>query len=341
VTGRFGHGLVVGKFYPPHAGHNHLIDEAVSHCERLTVIVAASQTESVPLDLRARWLEERHPDARIVPGYDEHPIDYADSAIWDAHMAVFRGLCPEPVDAVFSSEAYGEELARRFDAVHVPVDPGRRTVPISGSAVRADPVRHWHRLEPPIRAWLTRRVVIVGAESTGTTALAQSLAAHYGTVWVPEYGRTLTEQMVASGTPLEAIDWQAVDFAAIARRQQADEDAAALEAAPVMLCDTDAMATCVWRERYVGASTPELEALAGARHYALYILTSDDIPFESDGLRDGPHLRSWMTGRFRDRLAARTEPWIEVRGPHEDRMAAATKAVDALLEAGWEFADPP
>src|SRR4051794_23048737 len=139
VSARHGHGLVVGKFYPPHAGHHHLIDVAESRCERLTVLVAASARESVPLDVRARWLEERHPRARVVAGYDEHPIDYDDPSVWDAHLTVFRSLCPEPVDAVFSSEAYGEELARRFDAVHVAVDPERLAVPVSGRAVREDP----------------------------------------------------------------------------------------------------------------------------------------------------------------------------------------------------------
>lgn len=340
MSERYRHGLVVGKFYPPHAGHHHLIDAAERRCERVTVVVAASHTESVPLGLRAGWLEERHPGVRVVSGYDEHPIDYDDPAVWDLHMNLFRTLCPEPVDAVFSSEAYGDELARRFGAVHVPVDPERRTVPVSGRAIRDDPARHWHRLEPPVRAWLTRRIAVVGAESTGTTTLARALAEHYETEWVAEHGRALTEELVRAGTPIEAIDWSAVDFAEIARTQHAHEDAAARQAAPVLICDTDALATCVWRERYVGESTPELEALARERHYALYILTGDDIPFQQDGMRDGERLRGWMTQRFRERLAGRPEPWIEVRGTHDRRMAAAVAAIDDVLAAGWSFADP-
>lgn len=62
------------------------------------------------------------------------------------------------MDAVFSSEAYGEELARRFDAMPVRVDLDRRGVPVSGTAVRADPVAHWRWLSPAVRAWLVRRV---------------------------------------------------------------------------------------------------------------------------------------------------------------------------------------
>ena len=36
------HGLVLGKFSPPHAGHHHLVRTASDRCERLTVLVCAT-----------------------------------------------------------------------------------------------------------------------------------------------------------------------------------------------------------------------------------------------------------------------------------------------------------
>ncbi|MET0419409.1 MAG: adenylyltransferase/cytidyltransferase family protein, partial [Actinoplanes sp.] len=113
TPGRFGHGMVVGKFYPPHAGHHALIAAAAARCARVTVVVAPSRRESIPLDLRLEWLQEVHADTpwvRFVGRYDDHPVDYADPAVWDAHCAVFReAVGPGAVDAVFSSEAYGAE----------------------------------------------------------------------------------------------------------------------------------------------------------------------------------------------------------------------------------------
>ncbi|HEV7708373.1 MAG TPA: adenylyltransferase/cytidyltransferase family protein, partial [Asanoa sp.] len=106
----FTHGLVVGKFYPPHAGHHALIEFAATRCAKVTVVVAPSSRESIPLAERVRWLEEVHggtPHVRFVGRYDDHPIDYADPAAWDAHCALFREAAGESVDAVFSSEAYG------------------------------------------------------------------------------------------------------------------------------------------------------------------------------------------------------------------------------------------
>jgi HTH-type transcriptional repressor of NAD biosynthesis genes len=161
--------------------------------------------------------------------------------------------------------------------------------------------------------------VITGAESTGPTTLAAALAERLGTVWVPEVGRAVSE---ARGIP--AV-WTDEDFAMIARRQQRDEDRLARVSGPVLVCDTDALATCLWQERYMGRSTGQVEAIAASRGYALSVLTSDDIPFVQDGLRDGEHLRGWMTSRFRSRLRA---PWIEVSGSVDSRVEQVLAALN-------------
>lgn len=328
---RFGRGLVVGKFYPPHAGHHELIDASLEACDQVVVCVLAASHESIPMDLRAGWLRERHPTADVRAALDDHPIDYDDPAVYDLHDEVIRAIVPEAIDVVISAERYGAVMAERYGCSHLTLTRGG----LSGTAVRADPQAHWRDLEPAVRAHLTKRLVVVGAESTGTTTLSQSLASHYGTAWVPEYGREVSEDRLTEGT---FGSWTREDFARIAATQQAAEDAAAREAGPVLICDTDALATCIWEERYLGRSSEKTEGLAAGRRYDLYILTSDDIPFVQDGLRDGEHLRRWMTMRFRARLAAREEPHIEVSGSPAKRLEAAVTAIDALLR--WEFAPP-
>jgi cytidyltransferase-like protein len=52
----FGHGLVPGKFYPPHLGHLHLISEAAAGCDAVTVLVMAARSETLPLADRVGWL---------------------------------------------------------------------------------------------------------------------------------------------------------------------------------------------------------------------------------------------------------------------------------------------
>jgi nicotinamide riboside kinase len=135
------------------------------------------------------------------------------------------------------------------------------------------------------------------------------------------------DERFASGMPVE---WRTEDFVTIARRQQADEDAAARRSGPLLICDTDALATAIWHERYLGCRSEQVDELAGARQYALYILTSDDIPWVQDGTRDGEHVRAWMTERFRAELSIRTALWIEVTGTPAERLANATTHIDGI-----------
>ena len=251
-------------------------------------------------------------------------IDYDDPQVWDAHVAIMRAHVPEPVDAVFSSEAYGEELARRLDAVPVCVDLSRERVPCSGTAVRADPAAHWWALSAPVRSWFCRRIVIVGAESTGTTTLAAALADELGTVWVPEFGREWSE--VRPGGL--AAPWRSEEFDLIAQRQTAMIEAAARRApVPIVVADTDALATAVWHERYLQTRCSSVEAVAAANPPDLYVLTDCDIPFVQDGLRDGEHVREWMTQRFVEVLSAQPVPWVWAQGPVEERLRTTLAAV--------------
>lgn len=333
----FRHGLVLGKFYPLHAGHQQLIRAASSACERLTVQVLASSVESIPLEVRADWVRREHPEVHVVAGMDEAPVDYRDPAVWDLHMAVIEDLLAEPVDVVVTSDDYGAELAHRLGARWRQVDPGRTTMQVSGTAVRADVAGHWWALPPSVRQWFCRRVVVLGAESTGTTTLAQDLAGHYGVPWVPEYGREWSA--VRPGGL--AGPWHPAEFDLIAVEHQRQEmEAMRHTPRPLVISDTDVLATTVWHERYVGGPSPSVLARAAAWQPDLYVLTGDEIPFVQDGMRDGEAIRHGMHRRFVEVLEAGDVPWLEVRGGREERLQATVEAVDALLRRGWELADP-
>jgi len=381
------HGLVIGKFYPPHAGHHLLVRTAASLCDRVSVVVMAAAAERLALEARLRWLREVHqadPNVRFAGVRDDHPIDFESDAVSSAHGALMlegveqlrpaRGaetdpaaparpgaghgwaVDPGPVDAVFTSEDYGEELGRRLGARHVRIDPPRLLVPISGTAVRRDPMRAWDYLAAPVRGGLARRIVVVGAESTGKTTLARELAERLRrrgdalglTRWVPEYGREHTMLLLAAqrgqaeleGRPtpgLEELVWDSETFLTIAEEQNRLEDLEACRGGPLLVCDTDAFATGIWHERYLGQRSAGVEALA--RHHPLYLLTHDaDVPFDQDGLRDGERIRSSMTARFVERLEESRRRWCWVRGEREERLGQALAAVDALLEEGWGLA---
>jgi HTH-type transcriptional repressor of NAD biosynthesis genes len=320
--------LVLGKFLPPHAGHRYLAEQAREMADEVIVLLLANSAEPIPVEVRHRWLEEMLPWATVRSRIADHPVDYEDPAVYDLWAATIREVTGRPsFDLLVTSEpAYGEMTASRIGARHVLVDPSRRAVPISATMVRADPYACWAYLSPGVRAWYAKRVCLTGAESTGTTTTTARLAALYDTVWVPEYGREYSVPKDARG---EA--WTTGEFVHIARRQQELEDEAARGANRILFCDTDALATAIWHEQYLGSRAPEVEAIARARTYDLILLTAADIPWVQDGDRNSDEVRQWMQRRFEEELASRPEPVVELRGSLEARVAAAVDAIDRHL----------
>ncbi len=187
------------------------------------------------------------------------------------------------------------------------------------------------------------RICFVGAESTGKTTVIRALTTQLGCGWVPEYGRVYTVGKKAAGTN---DDWVAGDFVHIAVGQQTLEDALAYtERSQYLLCDTDAFATVLWEERYLGVSSAETADIANSRHYDLYVLCDPSgVPYEFDGVRERADLRQWMHERFVTELAARclrtNEPWLVVTGDARARASQVLSALRPSSVAGVSEAEP-
>lgn len=148
-------GLVIGKFYPPHRGHEYLIRAAQARVEELHVMVFYRSDETLPGELRAEWLRQLFPSINVHVQFAEHrdPYNPSDDAGWNAWIQEIRRVHDAPYDFVFTSETYGDELARRLNAQHIMVDRLRQVVPISGTQIRENPRACWNYISPPVRAY--------------------------------------------------------------------------------------------------------------------------------------------------------------------------------------------
>jgi len=316
-------GVTVGKFYPPHRGHKRLIQFAQSRCDQLVVIVGSRPGEDPAADMRIKWLREIHPGVRFELVDDIYPED---PDIWATVAIRVLGRAP---DVAFTGESYGAAWARAMGCDFEMVDRTSDREGCTGTTVRADPLGSWECLEPCVRAYYVQRVCAVGAESTGTTTIARDLAAHYQTVWVPEYGREYYE--CRSRRADADRPWTTDEFIHIAQEQARLENLGALVADRVLMCDTDPFATEIWHERYIGAQSAEVAAIAAGRQYGLYLLTSIDVPFIQDGFRDGETIREWMHGRFLEELENHGKAYVVLEGNRQTRLSSAIERVDDLL----------
>ena len=173
------------------------------------------------------------------------------------------------------------------------------------------------------------RIAIVGAESTGKTALARALAIELANLtglrctWVGEWLRSWCEREGRTPRPDEQ--------AAIARQQQAliDEAAAAHD---LVVCDTTPLMTAVYSGLLFNDRELDGYAVEQQRRCQLTLLTALDIAWQPDGLqRDGPQVRTPVDNRVRALLTGHALPWSLVAGQGAARLAAAVDAAAPLL----------
>ncbi|MDQ3623861.1 MAG: AAA family ATPase [Verrucomicrobiota bacterium] len=341
----FARGLVVGKFAPLHRGHELLIRRAAECCEEV-LIVSYSRPEIAGCEpeKRARWLAELFPSARSLvlsetllqarmPGIAMPANDASATAHRRFVARVCREIFESVVDAVFTSEDYGDGFAAELTAFfrehdpaapavrHILVDRARCQIPISGSAIRAGVHAHRHWLSPVVYGDFVERVCLLGGESSGKSTLAAALAAEFQTVHVEEYGRELWESRGGKLSPEDMLH--------IAERQVAQEAAAARRARRFVFCDTSPLTTLFYSGELFGCATPELERLA-LRRYALAVVCAPDFPFVQDGTRRDTAFRARQHAWYLEQLARTDQPWMVAAGPVEERLRAIG---DALLYA--------
>lgn len=323
---KLGSGLILGKFLPPHLGHQYLIDFARNWVDRLTVVVGTLEAEPIPGRLRYEWVKEMAPGVEVLHLTDENPQEpHEHPDFWRIWHDSLRRLVPQGPDYLFASESYGFKLAEILGARYIPVDHDRALAPISGTAVREDPIGAWEFLPPPVRPYFVLRAAIIGPESTGKSILAARLAGHFRTVFVSEYARGLID--------LQDNEFTFEDMEIIARGQIASEEALARQANRVLICDTETLTTTIWSEIFFGRIPAGVLEQANRREYDLYLVAEPDSPWVDDPQRYLPHGREEFLERCLTALESRGRPYVRIGGSWEDRFDQAVRAVEDLIES--------
>ncbi|MEM1219698.1 MAG: ATP-binding protein [Bacteroidota bacterium] len=166
------------------------------------------------------------------------------------------------------------------------------------------------------------KVVFTGPESTGKTTLAQLLATHYNTAWVPEYARTYLASLHR--------DYRYEDLEKIAQGQIQWEEDYKERARNYLFCDTGLLVLRVWSEvRYGKCSSFILDRLA-EKPYAAFILCGTDIPWEYDPLREHPEHRDQLYELYLQHLHTLKVPFLEVKGAIRQRQDLVSQFLSSL-----------
>jgi HTH-type transcriptional repressor of NAD biosynthesis genes len=328
----FKHGVVAGKFYPFHKGHEMLIRFAQRQCDRLSVFVVWQEGQAPDGAHREACIRATFPDVEthLVVDLGTEDEKAESSQHWANYTRdILEGDCP---DAVFSSEKYGEWWAKELGATHVPLSFNRTYWPISGTEIRNDPMAHFHMLSEASKPFYVKKVLIVGAESTGKTTLGMKLATAYSTQLVPEWGRIYVEDRGLDNTDRLAI------FGSILNNQPRLEDEYIKCANRVLFCDTDLLTTSVWWDLWQHGNKSPLgrtiynEGLKRAKDYDLILcMDPEGTEWVQDGFRDQQDTRAEFTQKLISRYYQIPVYPVPLTGTWDERYNTAVHAINHML----------
>ncbi|OQP55837.1 cytidyltransferase [Niastella yeongjuensis] len=320
-------GFVFGKFLPFHKGHEAMINFALSKCDFLTVLVCASDKETISGGLRKGWIEKTFPAHKKI---EVRVLDYKEDELPNSSVSstevsriwatVFKELFPD-YSLVVTSEQYGYYLAEFMEIQHVPFDLPKKLVPVSATSVRNNLLANWPFVPDAVRRDLVSKVVILGTESTGKTTLTEMLAAFFNCNKVMEAGRDLIP---------DSNEFSIHDLHAVAQEHAKRIDAAADGSSPLVIIDTDIHIT---RSYCRFSFEKDLEVSAAIYHSnkaQLYFYLNNDVAYFQDGTRLSKQERDRLDGFHRQVLQEANINLVEITGNWDERFQLAVAQIKKL-----------
>lgn len=330
---KFETGMVLGKFYPPHNGHLYLIDTAASQCDIVYVLCCSIKSEKISGLHRWAWLTKIYKDnknIKIIHVTDENP-QYPEEheqfwAIW--YKTVYENV-PESLEVIFTSEDYGDPFAKVLGCQHVLVDKERSTVPISGTKVRDNAHDNWDFIPEVVKGHFTKKIVIVGPESTGKTTLTKKLHSFFGGSIVMEYGRTYTDDM-SDLSQLTKMDFERIG---LGHCMDINDNAIYPPPHKYKFIDTEAITTKVFGKLYLGDNfeSNSLDLMIAQQQFDLWFLMDLDVPYINDGNRLPESYRKRHFEMLKNELDKRKIKYIILSGNFDNRYEIAKNEVFNLL----------
>lgn len=167
------------------------------------------------------------------------------------------------------------------------------------------------------------KIAITGPESTGKSMLAQQLADHYVSVWVPEYARV---HLLKIDRP-----YNYDDILEIAQKQQQSERVIETLANGIVFSDTELLVTKIWCEVKYQKCHPWILDELTKQHYDLYLLMDCDLPWEYDPLREHPDQRRQLYDLYKNELEKQGFNYKVVSGKDELRFNNALGFVKEIF----------
>ena len=182
-----------------------------------------------------------------------------------------------------------------------------------------------------------QKIVVLGPESTGKSSLCAALAAHYQTIWTPEYARQFLSEQGTKYTYADLlniakgqINNEEKSIELLDQKIKVNQGGASKNK---LIIDTDMYVMKVWCEYVFNNCHHYILEQINQRNYDLYLLCDIDLPWAADEMREypdaGPRLELFTI--YKELLINQNTPWGIVSGSDVQRTANAIQLIEQYL----------
>lgn len=141
-------GFTIGKFAPLHKGHQYLIETALKEMDKFYVVIYDTDVTKIPIEIRAGWIKKLYPQVEILYAKNspkEYGLDKKSVKIQMNYLTpIVQSLkCTH----FYSSEKYGEKVAKYLNIIDRRVDEKREKIPVRGSNIRENVEKNKENVE--------------------------------------------------------------------------------------------------------------------------------------------------------------------------------------------------
>ncbi|KAF0817569.1 Nicotinamide-nucleotide adenylyltransferase, NadR family [Bacillus sp. ZZV12-4809] len=336
-------GFIGGKFLPLHLGHVYAIVQASSIVDELYVVLSHSELRDrqlcqhskmpyIPPQIRLRWLSQLTKDMPHVKVISIKDNQGDEDYNWAEGALEIKKTIGKRIDYVFSSEyEYNEIFTKLYpEAKHELIDPSRRQVNISATAIRNEGVfHHWEYIPDFVKPYFVKKVVVVGTESCGKSTLTKNLAKIYNTSFVEEYGRTVCEELGGCDGIMVKEDYHKIAYG-----HKLSEIKAFEKANRVVFIDTEAIVTQFYSSLYSNEHQTVLDEIANLQDYDLWLYLEPDVKWVDDGLRvhGENEVRLQNNDALKTLLNNHKINYKTLKGDYKERLQGAIGHIEELLK---------
>lgn len=168
-----------------------------------------------------------------------------------------------------------------------------------------------------------KKIAVVGPESTGKSVMAQALARHFTTIYVPEYAREYCRFLKRAYTMEDEMNMFYGQLAL-------ERSMIPLAKNNFLFADTMVLTIKIWCDHLFGFTPPEVLKEIQEADYDLYLLMDIDLPWEDDPLRDFPDQRDHFMKVWVKELENIGANYHVISGIGESRFQKALNMVNSL-----------